>query len=82
MIDGREETTEGPRMHNGMRNRGLNEQLRLGRKRVFNRTVRRTLGLEVAKRAFEFSIGVQKMSVKAMWRSQPPPKRKKRILAA
>jgi hypothetical protein len=34
---------------NGIRNRDLREQLSLGSKRAFNKTARKTLGLEVAK---------------------------------
>jgi hypothetical protein len=40
------------------------------------------IGLEVAKRAVEFSIGLLKMSDRTLWRSRTPPKQKKRLLAA
>jgi hypothetical protein len=73
---------KGPECNNGIRNRGLKEQLRLGSNRAFNKTVRQIIGMEVAKRPDEFSIGLRKMSDWILWRSRPPPKRKKRLLAA
>jgi hypothetical protein len=44
-----EKRTEGPQCNNGISNRGLKEQPRLGSKRAFNKTVRQTPGLEIAK---------------------------------
>jgi hypothetical protein len=49
---------------------------------VFIRTVGQTHALEVAKRAVESSVRLQKMSVKTLWRSRPVPKLKKSILTA
>jgi hypothetical protein len=51
-----------PKCKNGIRNRGLQEQLRLTSKRAFNKTVRQTLRLEIANRAVEFPIGLRKAS--------------------
>jgi hypothetical protein len=67
---------KGPECNNGISNRGLKEQPRLGSKRAFNKTVRQTPGLKIAKRAVEFSVGLRKMSDWTLWRSRPPPKRK------
>jgi hypothetical protein len=64
---------------NGIRDRDLKEQLRLGSKRTFNKTVRKTFGLEVTKPAVQFPIGLQKMSDWTLWRGRPPQKRKKRL---
>jgi hypothetical protein len=51
-------------------------------KRAFNETVKQTFGLQVAKRAVEFSIGLLEMSVTTLWRSRTPLKRKKKLIAA
>jgi hypothetical protein len=65
--------------NNGIRNCCLKEQLRLGSRRAFNKTVRQTLRLEVVKQVVESSIRLQKISDWRSWRSWPPPKRKKRL---
>jgi hypothetical protein len=61
---------------------GLRQKLHLGSKEIFYETLEQLIGLEVVKRAVGSSIGLWKMSVKTLWRSQSPPKWKKRLLAA
>jgi hypothetical protein len=39
-----------------------------------NKPFRETLGLEIANRIARYSIRIQKMSVRTLWRIQPPPK--------
>jgi hypothetical protein len=62
--------------NNDIRYRGLKQQLRLGSKGNVNETLRGTAVLAVVKLAAGSSVGIQKMSVKTMWRSRPPHKRK------
>jgi hypothetical protein len=52
-----------PECNNGIRDRGLKEQLHLGSKRAFNKTIRQTLALEVVKLAARSSIMTPNMSV-------------------
>jgi hypothetical protein len=61
---------------NGIRGRSRRQELRVGSKRAFNKTISHTLGLEVPKRAVEFSVGLRKMSDGTLWVARPPPKRK------
>jgi hypothetical protein len=68
-----------PECNNGVRNRDLKERLRLGSRRTFGRIFRKTVELEIAKQTVGTSIGLQKMSDRILWRSRPPPKRKKRL---
>jgi hypothetical protein len=42
---------------------------------------RKTIGLEVVKRAAEKSTGLPKLRNSTLWRCRPPPKRKKNLLA-
>jgi hypothetical protein len=49
-----------------------------GEQRDFYEALGQSIGLEVTKRAVEFSIRLQKMSDWTLWRGRPPPKRKKR----
>jgi hypothetical protein len=51
-----------PECNNGIRNRGLREQLHLGSKKAFNNTVRETLRQEVLKQVVGISIRSQKVS--------------------
>jgi hypothetical protein len=44
--------------------------------------IRQTLELKIAKLIVGSSIGLQRMSVRALWRSRFPPKQKKRLQAA
>jgi hypothetical protein len=67
---------------NGIRDRGLKQQLRLGSKEKFYKALGQITGLEVAKKAVESTVRLQKMNAKTLWRSQPPPKRKKMLLPA
>jgi hypothetical protein len=56
----------------------LKEQLRPGSERTtLNETFRKTVELEIAKQTGRTSIALLKMKDKALWRGQPPPKRKK-----
>jgi hypothetical protein len=45
-------------------------------------TLRLALVLEVVKRTVDSSFRIRKMDVRTLWRSRPPPKRKKSLLAA
>jgi hypothetical protein len=65
-----------PKFNNGIRDRGLKQQLRLRRKGNVNEALKETIALEVVKLAASSSV------TKTLWRSRPPPKRKKRLLAA
>jgi hypothetical protein len=56
----------------------MKQQLLLGGKRTLNKAFRQALVLEVLKLTAGSSIGLQKMSDSALWRSQHPPKRNKR----
>jgi hypothetical protein len=64
-----------PEYNNGIRNRGIKQQLRPG-----SRTLNMTL--ETAKQTVGTSIRLRKMNFRILWRGRPPPKRKKRPLAA
>jgi hypothetical protein len=48
------------KFNNGIRDRGLKLQLRLGNDRAFNKIVRQTLGLEVAKQVVDLPLGYGK----------------------
>jgi hypothetical protein len=49
-----------------LRDRGLRRELHLGREETFYEALRQIIGVEVAKRVVEFSIGLQKMTVDIM----------------
>jgi hypothetical protein len=68
---------KGPECKNGIRNRGLKQQLYLGNMRAFNKIYRKTLGLEIMKRAIEISSRLQKVRDRTLKRGEPPPKWKK-----
>jgi hypothetical protein len=63
-----------PKRNKGIRDLGLRRELHLGSKETFYEALGQIIGLEVTKQAVEFSFGLQKMSVKTLWRSWPPPK--------
>jgi hypothetical protein len=63
-----------PECNNGIRNRDLQELLRLESKGKVNKTFRETLGLEITKRTAGSSIRIRKMSVRALWRVRSPLK--------
>jgi hypothetical protein len=65
-----------------IRNRDLKEELHLKSKGNVNKTFRETLGLEIMKRIARSSVRIQIMSVRTLWRGQPPPKRKQKPLTA
>jgi hypothetical protein len=67
---------------NSVGDQSLKQQLRLGSKRNVNEPLRQTIVLEVIKLTARSSVKVPKMSVKTLWRSWPPPKRKTRLLIA
>jgi hypothetical protein len=58
----------------GIRNRDLMEHIHVGSKRAFSKIIKKTFRLDVVKRAVEFSIGLEKMSERTLWRGWPPPK--------
>jgi hypothetical protein len=41
---------------------------------MLSKTFRETLGLEIAKQIARSPIKIQEMSVRTLWRGQPPPK--------
>jgi hypothetical protein len=47
------------------------------KQKEIQKTIRKTLGLEIGKRAVEIFNGLQKMKNWTLWRGQPPPKQKK-----
>jgi hypothetical protein len=63
-----------PECNNGIKDRGLKEQLHLGTKRVFNKTIRLTLGLVDIKLAAGSSIRIPKMSIKKLATTQAKEK--------
>jgi hypothetical protein len=67
--DVREEKTDSPGGHQC--NKGPRKERTCGR--IFSKTVE----LEVAKRAIEFSIVLRKVSDWTLWRDRPPPKKEK-----
>jgi hypothetical protein len=69
-----------PEHKNGIRNRGLSQLLQS--KREFNKTSRKTLGLEFVKQAVGMSSRLRKVRNWTLWRVRPPSKRKKNLLAA
>jgi hypothetical protein len=71
-----------PKCNNGIRDRDLKQQLTLGSKGDINEIFRQILRLEIAKKIARFSARIRKMSVKTLWRSRPPSKRKKRLQTA
>jgi hypothetical protein len=68
--------------YNGIKDRGLKQQLRLGSEENIYETLNQTIVLKIVKLASGSSIEIRKMSVKIMWRGRPPPKQKKRPPAA
>jgi hypothetical protein len=68
-----------PKFNNGIRDRGLKQQLRLGSKENFKEALERTIVFKIVKLAAGSSVRIKKMSVKTLWRSRPPSKRKKRL---
>jgi hypothetical protein len=67
-----------PECNSEMKDLGARRQMRLGSEGAFNKTVRQTLGQEVAKRSVEFFIAQQEVSHLTLWRGRPPPKLKNR----
>jgi hypothetical protein len=88
---------KGPECNNGIRDRGLRQQLR-GSKRIKNPGIRQQLRLKIertsdgfdkeafrlefVKRAAGMFSGLQKIRNWRVWRGRPPLKRKKNLLAA
>jgi hypothetical protein len=65
--------------NNSIRRQGLKQRLHLGSRRALNKTFRQIVELDIAKQTVRTCIRLQKMSVRSLWRGQPPPKRKKRL---
>jgi hypothetical protein len=68
-----------PKHKNGIRGRGLKQQLWLGGKENVNKALRQTIVLDVAKLAVGSSIRIWKMGVKTLRRSRPLPMLKERL---
>jgi hypothetical protein len=62
-----------PECNSGIRVRDLKKRLRLGSMRAIKKALRQITGLEVAKRAEEFSIRLRKMTVRTLWKVGPFP---------
>jgi hypothetical protein len=62
---------------NGTRNRDFKEQLRLGNERTTSVIYRKTIMLEIVKRAVRISSRMRKVTDWTLWRGQPPPKTKR-----
>jgi hypothetical protein len=67
-----------PKRINGIRNRGLRQQLRS--KREFTKTLRKILALEFRKRSVRSTVELRKIKNWMLWRSRPPPKKKETLL--
>jgi hypothetical protein len=67
---------------NGIGGRSRRQELCLGSKETFYVVLGQTHRLEIVKRVVRFSIGLWKVTDWTSWRSQPPPKRKKRLQIA
>jgi hypothetical protein len=65
-----------PKRNSAIRERGLRLELCLQSRETFYEAFGQIIGLVVVKRAVESSIRLRKMSVKTLWRSWAPPKRK------
>jgi hypothetical protein len=65
---------------NDIRDQGIKQQVLLGGKRTINETFRQTLELEVLTLAVWSSFRLQKTSHRTLWKCQPSPKRKKKLL--
>jgi hypothetical protein len=59
---------------NGTRNRDFKEQLRLRSERTTNGIYRKTIGLEIVKRAVGISSGLRKIRNWTLWRGSTPSK--------
>jgi hypothetical protein len=67
-----------PEHKNGIRNRGLRQQLQS--KREFTKIYRKTMGLEIVRRIVGPSVRLQKIRNWMLRRGRPPPKWKKKLL--
>jgi hypothetical protein len=63
------------------RNRDFEAQLWLGCERTSSGSYRKTIGLEIVKRSVGVSSGWRKIRNWTLWKSRPPPKRKKKLVA-
>jgi hypothetical protein len=61
---------------------GRSYELHLGSKMTFYEALGQTIGLEIMKQTVGSFVRIIKMSVKTLWRSQPPSKRNKRLHTA
>jgi hypothetical protein len=62
---------------NKTRNRDFKEQLRLRNERTTSGIYRKTIGLEILKRAVSISSGMRKVTYWTLWRGLSPPKRRR-----
>jgi hypothetical protein len=63
-----------------LKNSGTREQLHVGNERTTSMVYRKTIGLEIVKRAVvEISSGLWGIRKWTLWRGRPPTKRKKRL---
>jgi hypothetical protein len=66
-----------PRRDCGMKDREMKQRPRLGRGRAFIEALGQTLGLKVVEWTFESSTRLRRPSIWKLWKSRPPPKRKR-----
>jgi hypothetical protein len=81
-----------PECNNGIKDQGIKQKLHsrkrikdlgdrlplcLRNERTFSRIYRKTIGLEIVKRAVRISSGMRKIKDWTLWRGQHPPKRKR-----
>jgi hypothetical protein len=72
----------GPECNNGIRNRGLKQQLSRGSKEIFYEALKQTIGLKVVKGTVRSSVRIRKMSGRTLCKGWPSLKQKTRLLAA
>jgi hypothetical protein len=65
----------GPECKIGIKNLGTRLQLYCNKE--FNKTLKKTLGLEIGKQAFGISSGLQPIKDYALWRGRPQERRLK-----
>jgi hypothetical protein len=70
----------GKTFSNGTRDLGAKQELSLGSNRTLSETHRQTPELDIIKLTAGSSIQLRKMSDRISWRSQSPPKQKKKWL--
>jgi hypothetical protein len=68
-----------PECNNGLRNRGLSQQLRIGNDRTTSVIYRKAIRLKIVKRVLGISSVFRKTRKWSLWRGRPPSETKKEI---